>query len=353
GLCTLVLGWLSSVGALNWINLKIHDQALGLPFSGAAESSMLLIHNDLTDEAQLSIQLNQLVQQLSEHQAKNIVLMTRFERIAGLLVGLPLSVHLAMPAGAKPHRLRKSKNPLIQVELFDLYATDGIYREFGGGDELLKLFGNINVNTKESTKASPEENRQKRYLNYFLDIATLPNLTLSQALGGSIVDELVAEKVVLIDLDYHQNQTPLFIPRSAISPAQASNTATHGQLQALAAHTLLTDSDIRHLPIAITLALLLVAYTSYFFILQLLSPKGTFVFGVVLSVLTYWLAMLILVNWHVLLAVFELIIIQVFAVVYLLGIERLRKESSLLKMSAELNARLSKKVQPPSFYQSE
>ncbi|NQZ12560.1 MAG: hypothetical protein HRT35_35855, partial [Algicola sp.] len=198
-----------------------------------------------------------------------------------------------------------------------------------------------------------QENTQKRYLNYFLDIATLPNLTLSQALGGSIVNELVAGKVVLIDLDYHQNQTPLFIPQSAISQTQAGNTATQGQLQALAAHTLLTGSDIRQLPIAITLALLLVVYTSYFFVLQLLSPKGTFVFGVVLSVLTYWLAMLVLVNWHVLLPVFELIVIQVFAVVYLLGIERLRKESSLLKMSAELNARLSKKVQPPSFYQSE
>ncbi|NQZ08052.1 MAG: hypothetical protein HRT35_12910, partial [Algicola sp.] len=137
GLCTLVLGWLSSVGALNWINLKIHDQALDLPFSGAAESSMLLIHNDLTDEAQLSSQLNQLVKQLSDHQAKNIVLMTRFNRIAGQLVGLPQSVHLAMPAGAKPHQ---SQNPLEQVELFDLYATDGIHREFGQGDKLLKLF---------------------------------------------------------------------------------------------------------------------------------------------------------------------------------------------------------------------
>jgi hypothetical protein len=36
-----------------------------------------------------------------------------------------------------------------------------------------------------------------------------------------------------------------------------------------------------------------------------------------------------------------------------MAIERLREESMILKISADLNARLSKKVQPPSFYQSD
>ena len=63
--------------------------------------------------------------------------------------------------------------------------------------------------------------------------------------------------------------------------------------------------------------------------------------------------MLVLHRWHLLLPLFEWVAMQVFCVVYMLSIERLREESLILKMSADLNARLSKKVLPPSFFQTQ
>lgn len=341
--CILALTWLSVLGGLHWINLKIHDHALNLPFPIMAASSTVLINNDLTLGAEFDAQLKRLLESLIKHKAQHIVLLTRIPQVATILVkslpNMPSSVYLATPQQLSEQLSEQGSNSLQQLDLFSFTTIEGITRQFGASrakQSIYSLYDDVE---------SFSEN--KRYLNYFLDIATLPNLTLSQAVNAGIVDELVAAKVVFIDVDYRQNIDGFYMPGS-----HSLVSLSLGQVQALAAETLLSNSDVRPAPTVMSIAILLLTYTAYFFLLQLLTPRGVLLFGLTFSVLTYLACVLVLFQWHILLPVFEWIVVQGFSVFYLLSIERLREESLVLKMSAALNARLSKKVQPPSFYRS-
>ncbi|MFT4924956.1 MAG: hypothetical protein ACI8WB_001046 [Phenylobacterium sp.] len=348
-LCILGLAWLSSVQSLHWINLKIHDHALSLPLSVANPSDSLIINNDLPFDQNLASQLDQLIVGLSAHNAKHIVLLTRSALVAQTLIPLktPLkqSVWLATPAD-----IITTHPSLKPVSLFDLVAIDGTYRQYQSLSNRSGLAG-LYQDAIAFSEPEPEPEPAPapiQYLNYFLDISNQPNLLTSQALNGSLIDELVSGKVVLIDLDYGQS-----VNRFYIAKTRSGHQAALGELQALAAQTWLNGSDIQLTSAFVTLILLLAVFSVYFFSLQLLPPKGIFVFAAILILLTYGLALLSLFKWQTLIPAFELIAVQFLSVVYLLTLERLSEESVVLKMSAELNARLSQKVQPPSFYQSD
>lgn len=351
-LCTLIFAWLSSTGALHWINLKVHDQALNLSLSTTAKADTLLINNDLPFDQHFAAKLDQLMVDLSKHQAKHIVLLTRSPLIAQALQPVTQSAWLAIPPGSSITTTNQQLKPLSQ---FKLMAEQGIYRQY-------QLSNTSNSNTQQSlgslyqASIMADNEAPTSYLNYFLNMATLPNLSTSQALSGSLIDELVNNKVVLLDLDYGQASNHFFVPgilSGSDATSNTTNSATLGELQALAAQTLISDSQIQLTPSLLTLVLLLMVFTVYFFTLQLLPPKGIFAFSAVVILLTYGLSLLSLSQWHILIPSFELVAVQFLAVVYLLGIERLREEGLVLKISAEINGRLGQKVQPSSFYQSD
>jgi signal transduction histidine kinase/CHASE2 domain-containing sensor protein len=331
--CTLALGWLSSAHTLHWINLKVHDQALNLSFSPTPAPATLLIHNDLQldDAAQFGQQLNGLLTELNQHKVKNVVLLTRSKWVVQSLQHVTSEAFIATPFKVDNAKLKP-------VKLLELAAIDGIYRQFYASNDFISLYNND----------FPPASKNAQYFNYFLDISTFPNLSLSQAIDGSTIQSLVADKVVLIDLDDRDANTPFYIPESSFI-----HFASLAELQAIGAQTLLNNSTILMLNGPTTILLLLIIYTLYFFSLQLLSIRGTFVYLLIMIAGTYGLAMAFLIFIHTLLPTFELIAVQVGCVIYLLSIERLREENLILKISADLNARLSKKVQPPSFYQSE
>lgn len=344
GLCTLALAWLSSTGALHWINLKIHDQALSWASAPWSTSTTVIINNDLNLEIGFEKELKQLLATITEHNASHIVLLTQVAQIAretrGYLSDLKWPVYLATPQNMSDLGLGKKNSQLKHLELFNIKTVQGMSRKFELSSSTFSLFSLYGNN--ENLTGS------EYYFNHFININTLPNITLSHALKGGIIDELVADKIVIVDLDYSQYPATFYTPGSS-----SSSSATLAQIQALAAETLLTKSYIRSPSALLSMLVLLIIYTLCFFLLQLLSSKGVFIFGLALTMLTFFGAVATLFYWHTLLPIFEWIVIQVFCVVYLLSIERLREESLILQMSAALNARLGKRVQPPSFYQSE
>lgn len=342
-LLTLTLAWLSVLGGLQWINFKIHDHALNLSLSRTTASASVIINNDLNLDQTFDRQLTLLLDSLTKNKARHIVLVTRIPQVASAavqhLVQSQRPIFLATPPNMTARLAGLNLSTLKQVDLFSLTTIDGITRQFALSRSHPSL-----IDLYDSSALVGSENR---YFNYFLDLDSLPNLTLSQAVKGGLIEELVANKVVLIDLDYHQGLNAFHIP----GPNAASSVSLT-QIQALAAETVIGDSHLRRVPILLSLGVLLLTYAFYFFLLQLLSPKGVLLFASAALLSTYGLSVVALFHWHYLLPMVEWIAVQVLTVFYLLGIERLREETLILNMSASLNARLCKKVQPPSFYQS-
>ena len=307
---------------------------LKLPLSNVAYPETLLINNNLPYDQDFTLKLNRLIADLTLHKARHVVLLTRSTFVTQSLGQLQHNVYIATPDDLT----LMGNNHLKRLALFDIVATEGIFRQF--------TIENDKVGLHQLYQT--EMRRPLSYLNYFSALTTLPQVPFSQALSGSLIDELVADKVVLIDLDYQQTASHFFIP-----PNPAGNTASLGELQAVAAHTLIDDSAVRMTPALLTVILMLLIFAIYLFTLQLLSPKGIFVFFAGSILLTYGLCLLLLLNWYILIPVFEFITVQFLAMIYMLGMERLREEALILTISANLNARLSQKVLPPSFYQSE
>lgn len=325
----LLLGWLSSLGSFHWINLKTHDIALKLPFAQVHDNATLLINNDLPPNGQLSKTLDDLYVRLQQLGAAKVVLLSRAHWPGLMLSELKQPFHVTFALQTE------GGSPFKAVKMFNFVAIDGVYRQYlvpQGDDNPLMLY-----------QGTSQRENAPEYLNYFIDLNTMANLSLTQALDGNLISALVKDKVVLIDLDHHSGHQRFHTP---------SGDAGFGQMQALAAQTMMLDSNMRITSVVPTIILMFVLFALYFFAMQLMSPRGAIAFTAVMVCVVLALSLFALVVWHTLVPIFELMAVQFASVMYLLVVERLREESTILKISADLNARLSKKVQPPSFYQS-
>ncbi len=322
-LLTICCSLFSAAGSFFGLNLKIYDLYLELPIKKSPGSHTLLIHNDITPNA-VGTELELLIQQLTALKADKVVLLSQSIWPRQLLL--------------RPNERVYSNFPRTEgqiVATYQLMAEQGVYRLFTSAHFTPQLNDYYPTIAKVQSSAD--------YLNYFIDFHEFSNLTLTQALADNLISSLVTGKVVLVDLDYVQPHERFYTPLGD---------ASYAQLQALAVETQLTQSRLIVLPEWISFFLLVLVFTLYFLILQLARPQGLVIFTVVMLALTLMGSVFMLAAGHLLLPIFELLLLQFGALVYLSVAFRLREELTVVNISSSLNARLSKKVQPPSFYQS-
>ena len=339
---TFVVGWVvvalialgSTFHLFRGLNLAFHDAILSLPGANAHQPKTLVISNDLPLDSRLAAKLDTLVRMLRSADAKDVVFLLQSPALQHIVFDMrePVTVALPEQPGFDLNRQRTET-----ALAFD--SIEGAYRT-ALMPEGVAVIGNIEM--PEALLGTPF------YLNYFYRLTSLPKLNLHQALQGSLISELVAGKLVLVDLEAVLASSRLHVP-----DPQVGEMASYGELQALALETIASGQMLTFISPLLAALVFLLMYTGNFFALQMFSARGLVWSTLVIALVIALLAAAALRFLHLLLPVTELVLIQLFSVGYFIALERAREESLMSRITAQIRARLIKKVDYPSFFQAE
>ncbi len=318
-----------------WLNLKTHDVVLNVDQGYTWEPNSLVIHNhQVVDETTLPV-LSSVISALNTLDPKAVIILLQSDAAQMLIDKLETPVQVA-----RIKRQGTTPNQTNSLNAVNILPVDGIYRL--AQPDLTK---DSLVNSWEDTSLTYTDN-SPLFINYFMSVDSIPNMTLRQASRGSLIDSLVEDKVVLIDLEYSTNQQRFFIPGN-----QSSGYLSFGMLQSLAAESLLSDTTIKELSVSQITILFTSCFLLTFFCLQLLSVRIRYLIIVLFILLTWSCFYIALTRFSLLIPAAELVLIQLTGVLLFIATEQLNEKSLIGRLLAQLNMELSKKIQPKSFYQ--
>jgi hypothetical protein len=331
-LITSILIFASLMGGFRNLNILLSDQLLHLPLSKQYSGSSLMIRIDKPLDQELSADLNTLIPSLQVFNPKSIILLQPSKGLRHLTEAVTVPVTLAVAE----HVTVNSKHQ--QVSRIEIEKLGGTYRkiQMPAGASVLDSYRDVDDSFRAKAQGS--------YLNFLLRPESLPNITLSQALQGYLIEGLVADKVIYIDLEDQLGQS---------RQQDVLGELSYGTLQMLAAETLANEKFITPLSEWVTGLLLLMLFVAHFFGLQLVPSGRLLALAGGYSIAIPVISLLFSYIFSILLPTLEILIVLILTVMFYILIERNYKWAGLGKIIARINASLGKKLELTSFYQAE
>ncbi|MGX5174030.1 hypothetical protein ACUR5C_08420 [Aliikangiella sp. IMCC44653] len=346
---TGLVSMLSAIGGFAVLNLATFDHFTKLNMRTNVESNLLIIkpdsssqlsvNNQRADQRLQSSDLEELIQQLNQFNAKAVIIISQssqLETVAGIKAN---NWFFASPYNSLIDKnLTDFKIPSIKT--IPIYANNGVYRQYsveGHSQNLLNFIG-LELNNAIDIQ---EQAANKTFFNTFIAPSSFPYLTLSQIKNGNLVEELVRDKLILIEVDSH-------IYYNQFSIASTDN-ASFTELQAIILESAEQKLDFVLLHWSITTLIIILFFIINFILLQILSARGILLNLIFTLVSIYFIAFACLFYLQLILPMIELIAIQAISLVYFLSSKRQRDESFIHSVTANINSRLSKKLNPTEF----
>ncbi len=188
-------------------------------------------------------------------------------------------------------------------------------------------------------------NGQVVFFNPLIDYSVLPHLTLEQVNSGGMLDQLVLDRVIVIDELAQRYQIKQNL-------AYTSNELTETEAYLYAIEHELSNFGLSSPPVAVVFLVSFIIYFSCFICFQLFAEK-TWISVNLFFVLSFFAIHILCGRFYNLVFPFyEAFFTLIFCNVYLVIYEKYRESRLISNTSATVNARISKKLLPPDFLQS-
>ncbi|MFC0445535.1 hypothetical protein ACFOD1_05665 [Pseudidiomarina halophila] len=330
---------LSLTMPLGIFNAKLTDAFLYISPAPDFTPTTFTIKNtgsvDLTDN-----EINSLVRQLNNAGAAHILILDNYSRSTTRAYNWPNNVHVTSSRGQD--FLKEYPNSL---QLFELNSDNGNYRSFSLASADNSILTLLNSNKSFSKVSDTDE---QRFFNFAIRPGLLPNITAQQALNGDIIRSLVADKIVFIQVSPGNRYERFYVAESLEQDYQ-----TYVEMQALAVETIVQDLDLEPLPMVVIVLLLLSAYFTAFFLLQVFNTNGILLFEGTQLAIALLLSYLLFVSFQLVFPFGELFLTQLIALLQFLISERRRESQIMSSRTAKLQTRLNQRMLPGSFLQAE